>query len=274
MKKITLLSFVLSLVSFTAFAQDDDFDATENAEVGTTQPVAPKTSVNNDDLRAISEARKARSEEALLRAVSRVLSVDPNHLQALNTLGVFYFEAGKLGLAKIIFNRALAAHPNEPALHNNLGVVYLSEDKQRPAINSFRKAMELNSSYRVGAANLGSIFLEYRDYERAVEALSTGYKAVKGEVKSGAGYAIEVANNYALALMETGQTSEAKKIFESITEENSRNLNVLLNYATLLVERLKDMSAGAKIINRLKFLAEDSKTIRRVDELEAKLKSK
>ncbi len=126
---------------------------------------------------------------------------------------MFYFEQKKYGLARILLNRALKTH-KVPGLHNNLAIIFLAEEKQRPAIASLREAMSLKSSYAIGAANLGSIFVEYKDYKRAVDLLEDGYSAVKSDLKRGV--ALDVANNYAVALAGTGDTSRAKDIYQNI----------------------------------------------------------
>ncbi len=225
--------------------------------------------VESADLKALSAARESKSEESLIQAASRILGADSKNLIALNTLGVFYFEQGKFGLARIILNRALASHPSEPALHNNLGIVYLAEGKQRQALAEFRTALDLKSGHRVSAGNLGSIFLEYKDFDRALSPLQDGYRAVRSELKSGNPDAMAMANNYAIALSGAGRHGDAKDIYEEITEGSSRNPTVLLNYAILLVEKMKNYKEGGKILSRLKFSVEDGKVLKRVEDLEA-----
>ncbi len=215
---------------------------------------------------------QAREERALVEAVSKRLGKDQGDLQALNALGVFYAEQGKLGLARILFARAQKAHPNEPGLHNNQGVLFLKEGKQRPAIASLRKAMEMKGSYTVGAANLGAIFCEYKDYGRAADLLESAYSAVRSDLKRG-GIAVDVANNYALALMGSGDGEKARSIFKSILEADNGNVTALLNYSILLIHHLKDKKEGEKQLNRLRFVGEDgdSRIRKAVDEMDKAL---
>ena len=192
----------------------------------------------------------------MVEAVSKRLGKDQGDLIALNALAVFYYEQGKYGLARILLARAQKIHQTEPGLHNNQGVIFLAEGKQRPAIAAFRKAMDLKSSYTVGAANLGSIFVEYKDYGRAADMLEGGYSAVKGDLRRG-GISLEVANNYALALMGSGDNDKAKDIFQDILKADNGNPTALLNYTILLIHRLKDKKEGEKQLNRLRFIGED-----------------
>ncbi|MGE0762527.1 MAG: tetratricopeptide repeat protein [Bdellovibrionales bacterium] len=263
----TLASATL-LIGFAALAQFEDSEIDEADQAGVSEP--SKLEVDSKDLKALAEARANKSEEALVRAASRVLGADSKNLIALNTLGVFYFEQGKYGLARIIFLRALRDHNQTPALHNNLGIVYLAEGKQRQALAEFRKALEIKSDYRVSAANLGSIFLEYKDFERALKPLESGYKATRSELKSGTPYAMEVANNYAIALTGAGQFDAAKDVYDEIVAGSTRNPTVLLNYAILLVEKLKNYKEGSKLLSRIKFAVDDPKVLKRVEELDYK----
>ncbi len=262
-RKVIILFVVVLSGVVLAQEEDDDFVEAEPA----------KLQVDSKDLKALEQAKANKSEEQIVKAASRILGVDSTHALALNTLGVFYFEQGKWGLARIIFNRALQTHADEPALHNNLGIVYLAEGKQRLALAEFRKALELKSGYRIGAANLGSILLEYRDYQRAIAPLAAGFKATRSELKSGDSSAAEVANNYAIALAATGKADDAQDVFEDIISGNSRNPTVLMNYAILLVEKLKNYKEANKMLSRIKFAVDDAKVLKKVEELEAKINS-
>ncbi len=211
-------------------------------------------------------AFRSKEEGLLVDVVAKRLSKDQNDLKALNLLSVFYIGQGKFGMARTIISRALKSHPNEAALHNNLGVIFLSEGKMRPATQMFRKALQLDSSYSIGSANLGSIFVEYKDFKRAEELLKEGYSHVKGDLKRGVG--LDVANNYALALSGVGNSDKAKSIYQDILKVDSGNVTALMNYSILLIHKLKDKKEGEKQLNRLKFLAEDEKTKKQIDELD------
>lgn len=270
-KWIVALLAAIALPLAVAFAAGDEEMDEEGDNKTFEESPAKKVEVSQADLKALSDARAAKSETSLVAAAARILGVDSKNAVALNALGVFYFEQGKLGLAKIIFNRALQDHADNQALHNNLAIIYLSEDKQRQALTEFRKAMELKSDYKIAAANLGAIFLEYKDFERAIDPLASGFKAIRSDLKSGNEAAVEVANNYAVALAGLGKYDDAKDVYEDITAGSARNPTVLLNYAILLVEKLKNYKEGSKLLSRIKFGFDDPKILKRVDALEAKI---
>lgn len=223
--------------------------------------------VESDD--RLANAWKTKDENTMVEAVAKVLGKDQNDLKALNALANFYLEHGKPGMARIIFARAQKAHPNEPGLYNNLGVISLNENKQRPAITNFRKAMEVKRGYAIGAANLGSIFVEYRDYARAAELLAEGYSTVSSDLHKGV--AMDVANNYALALSGAGDLDKAESIFKTILKNDNQNTTALLNYTILLVYKKKDKREAEKMLARLKFLLEDSHSRKRLEDMEKAL---
>lgn len=231
------------------------------------------TQLSEDVRRLISSARDSRNEDSIVKAASEVLAQNQKDIYSLNALAVFYIERGYLGLARIILNRALEVSETTPALHNNLGVVFLAEDRQRQALRSFRRSIELKPDYAVGAANMGSIYLEFKDYQRALAPLESGYKALSGAA-SGSNYALEAASNYAVALSGVKQYEAARKIYQSVLGDGVRNPQVLLNYGILLVENLGGGEEATRVLSRVKFLSEDRQILERVRGLESKMREK
>jgi tetratricopeptide (TPR) repeat protein len=231
------------------------------------------TDVNEamDDVE-LGNALKAKDESMLIDVCSKRLGKDPNDLKALIALASLYQDQGKHGLARIILSRAQKAHPDSPAIENNLAVIALSEDKQRVAIAGFRKSLSIRSSYPYASANLGAIFVEYKDYARAADLMSTGYSSVSGDLKKGV--AMDVANNYALALSGIGDLEKAKSIYQEILKSDNSNVTALTNYSILLIHRLKDKKEGEKQLNRLKFLADDGRSRAVIEEMEKALSEK
>jgi tetratricopeptide (TPR) repeat protein len=226
----------------------------------------------DDDQRKIRDALASGSETTLLDATSKVLGHDPVNLYALNALAIHYLGREKMGLAQIIINRALKDHENEPSLHNNLGVIFLSEGNQRKAITSFKKAISIKNEYVIASTNLASLYIEYQDYGRALPPLESGYGYVKSDISKGNKDAIAVANNYAIALSNNGDNKKAEGIYKDLLSANARNSTVLLNYAILLIEKMKVRKEGRNILNKFRFVTSDPESERLANELDEKLK--
>ncbi len=226
--------------------------------------------ISEADYKQLRNAVKSKQESSIVEAASKILGRDSKNIAALSTLAIFYFDQGKTGLARLILNRALADHPAHPGLLNNLGIVLLTEGKQRQAIISFRRAIEAKSDYRIAPANLAAIYLEYKDYTKAIEPLEAAHQATVGEISKGSQTAIDLANNYALALMGVGKYAEADSVFSKVTSTDAKTVDVLLNHVILLVDFLKKGKAAMAVINKIKFLTESSQVIRKIEELENK----
>ncbi|MEO0337197.1 MAG: hypothetical protein AAF202_12445, partial [Pseudomonadota bacterium] len=131
----------------------------------------------------------------------------------------------------------------------------------------------LKADYEIGLANLGSIYVEYGDYPRAVEPLEEGYSVVRQQIKKRNDDAIKVASNYAVALAGTAQFEKARRVYEEILEADSRNVGVLYNFASLLIENLKKAEQGRKVLSRLKFVADDKALLAKAKKLEGLLEN-
>ena len=216
----------------------------------------------------LRNSAKLKNEPSMLRAANSILGKNPADLETLNTLAVFYKEEGKLGLSQLILARAIKDHGGEAALHNNVGVILQMTNQQRAAQGSYRKALELNSSHYEAMMNLGSIQAEFGD-GKAAETLSSAYK----KKKDVGGLAL--ANNYAISLARTGQLAPAKKIFDEYTEKTSNIPSaVWLNYAILMVERMKNYKDGQRPLNKARYNSDDPAIQRRVEELDSRMRSK
>jgi Flp pilus assembly protein TadD len=227
----------------------------------------PDLSVSSEEMDRLKSAVKRNSEKLIIDAASKILAKDSKNLHALNALGVFYLNNYKTGMAKIIFNRALKDHPDERALHNNLALVYMAEKDLRSALSSFRRSIK-SSRYQLGTLNLSTILIRHYDFRRALAPLEDAYDEIKSDLRRGRGKAVDIANNYAVALMGTGEGKKAKRIFDRIIDSGSRDPDVYLNYAVLLVDLLGEKKDGQRILSKLQFMTEDKKILRLVKELE------
>jgi Flp pilus assembly protein TadD len=225
----------------------------------------PNLSVSSGEYEALGKAVKSGSEDLVVDRASKILAKDPDDVKALNAFAVHYIRTKKYGMAKILLNRALEKHPDESALHNNLAVIYLEEDEMPLALQSFRKSLK-GGIYKIGAINLSSILLKHRDYRRALLPLEEAYAQARSDLSRG--QTSDLANNYAVALMGTGEPKKAKEIFERLIAAGSRDPEVYLNQAILYVDLLGDKKNGQKSLSKLQFMTEDASILRQARELE------
>ena len=210
----------------------------------------------------------------MVSAVAKILAIDENDFKALNALAIFYYEAKKFNMAKLVLDRALKAHPGKHELKNNLALVHFALDNKKLALQTLKEAAQAGDSDSEANLNLSSIYVEHRDYAKALSPLSKFYPRIKSKLKTKSRAAVILANNYAVSLLGTGKSAEAEKVFKEATDSGVRDSNLLYNYATYLVTNGKDKEAAYKIISRLKFLSDDSKLLRKVELLEKTLDNK
>lgn len=179
------------------------------------------------------------------KSVANLLSQDQNDSRALNSLALYHLSKERDHLAKMIFKTMIEKDPQNPVVHNNLGALYTKIGEQRLAIESFRKAVSLNPNYALANANLGTIFAVGRDYSKARHFLEVAYR---GGIKD-----LAVLNNYAVALMENGD-SEADSIFKEALQIGVTDSNVSFNYALYLTYIKKNYKEASDLIDKLRFM--------------------
>lgn len=83
----------------------------------------------------LTEARKC---------FEKTISIDPEHVRALNSLGGIFLELGSYLKAKMYFEIALAIVPFEATLYGNLGRVYLQTRDYKQAIDYAEQGLSLS----------------------------------------------------------------------------------------------------------------------------------
>ena len=97
--------------------------------------------------------RQGRPKAALL-GLQRTIQIDPNHVGALNLLGLELGKLKQLDGARSYLERVFQIEPNNAEAHNNLGVVLAAQGKLRDAVTHFQAAVEGDPSHPRAAQNL------------------------------------------------------------------------------------------------------------------------
>lgn len=274
-----LYASVLALViagCSSAPVKDDDFSQEEIVEDVTTptatstpapQEEAPKRQdkpATKQQQSKMDEAIKAQSDERVYAAATEILAQNSRDTKALNALAMYHYKRKRYDLSQYLLNQALNVS-KDSALYSNLGLVQLALGENRLAVNSFRSALKANPKDGVAASNLGAIYVRDRDFTKALVVLETAYKYGPKDIRT--------ANNYAIALTAGKKYSDANGIYKSILKQENNNSEVLYNYATLLIDHMKQYNDGLEIINRLKFVGGPEDTRNRIIALENKAKA-
>ncbi|MDZ4202548.1 MAG: tetratricopeptide repeat protein, partial [Gallionella sp.] len=141
--------------------------------------------------------------EALYR---QILSVQPNHADALHLSGLIINQWGEKEIAVQMINQAIKSSPRQYSYHNSLGIVLSGQGKQSEAVAAFRKALSLNPDFVAGHRNLGKVFY---DLGNMAEAIPCFKKSLALDSAS-----VETHNDLANAYAAQGKFSEAIASFQ------------------------------------------------------------
>ena len=151
LKTLASVSILGSLMGCSSMLQGT-LHGTPNARPGAAAPVkmAPAPAV----VTAMAEhevlyvtGRSAHGAGHFARAVAyyeRTLALKPDHLGALNALGVLQAQAGRTIEALALFDRARVLEPLAAHVHNNMGYALLKANRIREAELTLRVARELD----------------------------------------------------------------------------------------------------------------------------------
>ncbi len=101
-------------------------------------------------------ARLAGRLDEALAAGMRSVALDPASAQALNNLGIVYFERNDFDAAIDFYCRSLAIDPASPTVQSNLGNAFRSSHRFDEAIAAHTRALELRPDYVDAMANMAS----------------------------------------------------------------------------------------------------------------------
>jgi len=128
----------------------------------------------------------SKKDPVALDYYNNALNINPNNVQALYNIAMFYQETGNYEKALEKYRMILQLEPkNKYALHN-MGWVYLmGEQKYEEAVVFFTKAIELDTTYLAAVFNRGLSFENLKQY---------------GNARQDYMYSLRLQNNYPLAV--------------------------------------------------------------------------
>ena len=90
--------------------------------------------------------RMGKKDEAL-KNFQKALSINSKNSQAYFLIGNYYFGAGNYEEARNWYEESLTLNPNHAECRNNLGVLLFKEGKKKWSIEEFKKAKKLKEDY-------------------------------------------------------------------------------------------------------------------------------
>ena len=102
-----------------------------------------------------SPLEQQQLREQARKAYQQALEIDPNHLQASQSLARLYVAMNDFDHAFATYEKALRLHPKEPALWYDAGMCYGKHKDRQRAVENLQKANELDPENRQYANALG-----------------------------------------------------------------------------------------------------------------------
>lgn len=98
-----------------------------------------------------------------------ILQTNPNHAQALYSLGTIAYRRGNLKAAIDMVSQAIDVRPKLPKFHNTLGLLLEETGEIDQAMQSYEKALAIMPDYAEAFHNIAIIHLTRGEFEKASE---------------------------------------------------------------------------------------------------------
>ncbi len=202
----------------------------ENSELEKAEELArgwlkknPKDFAFNNIL-AVILRRQNRQQEAVsyLKAARKA---DPKSIAPLINLGNIYLDLGDSKNAEEAYSQVVRQEPRNSEHARMLARTYLAQGNHQKALAGFRRSLVLNPSNVDALRDLANTFCNLGEYDEALKEVeqkisafpdNAGILAVKGWV-----------------FMKMGKINEAAEVYESILNNETSNIDVLLAIAVM-----------------------------------------
>lgn len=139
------------------------------------------------------QARRAGRIDRAMEAWKQAIQESPTYVQASRQLAELYFERGEYDLANRTYLSALRSisesdssrRADRAAILYNLGNSYLYAGELEAALSAYQQAVDLVPEMGRAWANMGTVFLEMEQFDRAIAACRSAFRANTAATVSG-----------------------------------------------------------------------------------------
>lgn len=138
-----------------------------------TKPLNPNETRKQEALieelfdRAI-ELAKRKDYKGALKIYEEIVGINPNNIDSLLNIGIFYFDSWDLKKAEEFFSKALQIDPNNVLANFDMGSLKGEQEQREEEIKYYLKAIEINPLYADVYYNLGLAWRILGKYENAI----------------------------------------------------------------------------------------------------------
>ena len=175
------------------------------------------------------ESHRQGKKDAARRGYELVLGRDPDHVDALNLLGVLEQEAGRLTEALTCLKKAAGLDADNEIVLNNLGNALKADGDAKGAESCYRRAAAVNPTDSGPPYNLAALLQSQGRLDEAVRWYRRTLELSPDDSGS--------LNNLAVIYQTRGETELAETIYRRVLEVSSDHPRALVNLAGLLLTR-------------------------------------
>lgn len=191
----------------------------------------------------MAAGRLHESQNRLARAVEQyrlAVAIKPDHVEALNRLGIVLDRLGRFKEADKAFRDAIAAAPDQAYLHNNLAFSCIMQLNWREAEIVLTKALELKPDFARARVNLAMALAQQERFDEALTQFQTVLPAEDAYYNMGLMYQskhqlVDAARSFKAALELNPQMIAARKRLEmlpaDVVSEAERQLEAIASPA-------------------------------------------
>lgn len=125
----------------------------------------------NKEEQLFTEAYQLQQKGQLPQAIAlyqQLLSLNPQHIQALHFLGLLYAQSADMQTAILYLQQALILNPDNAVLLNNLANAYKKNHQLDKAEYYYQQAINVAPDYAQAQNNLGAIYALQNKYQQAL----------------------------------------------------------------------------------------------------------
>ena len=113
---------------------------------------------------------KWNQKDASIEIMQKVITLDPEHANALNYLGYTYADLGRnLDEAERLIKKALKYKPNDGYITDSLGSVYYKKGQFDKALEYIKKAVKLVPDDPIMLEHMGDVYRKLNDKPNALK---------------------------------------------------------------------------------------------------------
>jgi tetratricopeptide (TPR) repeat protein/glycosyltransferase involved in cell wall biosynthesis len=124
-------------------------------------------------IHAAQQSFQAGDWETVERTCQQVLQQSPDHLEALELLGMLYCQTQQFEQAIAYYNLFLTLNPNNASAHYNIGTAFSKLEQLKQAIAHYQQSIVLDSSFYPCHYNLGNAYQSQGNDEAAIACYQT-----------------------------------------------------------------------------------------------------